>query len=77
MSKNDKDKVINARRNRNRVKKSTKSGVHSNYGGSSNNGYGKWKSNIEIIEKKVRNQKRQLSIFKCNTAAKPGSDDRD
>ena len=70
LSKSDKEKVIKARSNRNRVKKSTKSGGHYKSGGGRNNGHGKWKSNIAMPEKEGRNQKRQLSVFK--TAAKPG-----
>ena len=42
-------------------------------GGGSNNG--KWKYKIVMLEKKFRNQKRQLSVF--NTLDKPGSDDED
>ena len=39
--------------------------------GGSNNGHRKWKSKIAMLEKKVRNQKRQFLVF--NTAVKPGS----
>ena len=71
--KNEKDKVLKALSNRNEGKKSTKSvGLPNSVVGSNN---GKWKSKISMLEKKVRNQKSQLSVF--NNAAKPGSDDED
>ena len=73
LSKKDKDKVLKACSNRNGEKNSTKSEVQPNSGGGSNNR--KWKSKITILEKKVSNQKRQLSAF--NTADKPGSDDEE
>ena len=41
--------------------------------GGSNNGHVKRKFKIDMLEKKFRNQKRQLSVF--NNAAKPGSED--
>ena len=44
-------------------------------GGGRNNGHWKWKSKIEMLEKKVRNQKRQMLVF--NTVAKPGLDDEE
>ena len=72
LSNNDKDKVPKACRNINLGKKSTKLGRQSNLGVGSNNGHGKWKSKIAMIEKKFRNHKRQMSVF--NTAAKPGLD---
>ena len=43
--------------------------------GVSNNGHRKWKSKIAMLEKKVRNQKRQFLVF--NTAVKPCSDDKE
>ena len=55
-----KDKFLKARSGRNLEKKYNKSGGHSNSGGDSNNGQGEWKSNIVILEKKFRNQKRQM-----------------
>ena len=61
--KNDKDKVLKAQGNRNVGKKSTKSGVPSNSQGGGNNGYFKCKSNVAILEKKVRNKKRKMSVF--------------
>ena len=73
LSNNDKYKVLNARSNRNRGNNYTKSGGKSNSGGGRKNLHGKWKSKIAMIEKKFRNQKRQLSVF--NNAAKPGSED--
>ena len=60
LSKNEKDKVLRACSNRNGEKKSTKSGGKPNSGGGRNNGYEKWKSKIAILEKNIRNQKRQL-----------------
>ena len=72
LSNNDKYKVLKARSNRTLGKKSTKLGRQSNLGVGSNNGHGKWKSKIAMIEKKFRNHKRQMSVF--NTAAKPGLD---
>ena len=59
--------------NKNGGKKSTKSEGKSNSGGESNNVHVKWKSKIAMLEKKVTNQKRQMSVF--NTTVKPGSDD--
>ena len=44
-------------------------------GGGSNNGHGKWKSKIAMLEKKARNQKRQFLFF--NTAVKPCSYDKE
>ena len=44
-------------------------------GGGDNNGQRKCKYKIVILEKKVRNQKRQLLVF--NTADKPGSDEEE
>ena len=75
LSKNVKDKVLKERSNRNGVKESTKSVVHPNSGGGSNNVHVKWKSKITMLEKKVRNQKRHILVF--NTASKPGSDDEE
>ena len=72
-SKNDKEKVLTAGSNRNGGKNSTKSGGKSTSGGGINNG--KWKSKISMLEKKVKNQKRQLLVF--NTADKPGSNDEE
>ena len=53
--------------------KYTKSGGQPKSGGDSNNR--KWKYKIAMIEKDIRNQKRQLSVY--NTAANPGSDDEE
>ena len=44
-------------------------------GGGSNNGHGKWKYKIAILENKFSNQKMQLSVF--NTVVKPGSDNEE
>ena len=71
LSKNEKDKVLKACSNRNGGKKYNKSEGKIISGGGSNNV--KRKSKIAMIEKKVRNQKSQLSDF--NAVAKPGSDD--
>ena len=49
--------------------------MKSNSGGGSSNGHGKWRSKIVMLEKKVRNQRRQLLVF--NTAAKPGLDNEE
>ena len=75
LSNNEKEKVLKARSNRNGGKNSTKLGGQPNSGGGSNNGHGKWKSKISMLEKKVRNQKRQMLVF--STAAKPGSDNEE
>ena len=75
LSKSDKDKVLKARSGRSVGKKASKSVGHSNSMGGSNNGQGEWKSKIVMLEKKLRNQKRQFSVF--NTAAKPGLDDEE
>ena len=63
------------RSNRNVWKNSTKSGGHSSSGGGSNNGHGKWESDISMLEEKVINQKRQMSVF--NTVDKPGLEDEE
>ena len=63
------------RRNRNGGNNSTKSGGKSNSRRGSNNGHGKWKSRIYMLDKKVRNQKKQMPDF--NTAAKTGSYNED
>ena len=60
LSKSDKDKVLKARSGINGWKKSYKSGGNSKSGGVINNGQRKWKYKIAMIEKKVRNPKRQL-----------------
>ena len=75
LSKNENLKVLNMRRNRNGGNNSTKSGGKSNSGGGSNNGHGTWKSKIDMIEKKVRNHKRKLSVL--NTGDNPGSDNEE
>ena len=75
LSKNDKYKVLKACSNRNRGNNYTKSGGQSNLGGGSNNGHGKWKSKIAMLENKFINQKSQMSVF--NTSAKPGSEDEE
>ena len=69
LSKSDKDKVIKARSTRNGGKKA------SNSGRGRNNVQGKWKYKIAMLEKKVMNKKRQLSVF--TTTAKYGSDNED
>ena len=69
------DKVLKVSININGGKKSTKSGGQSNSGGGSINRHGKCKSKISMLKKKVRNQKRQLSVF--NTTAKPGSENEE
>ena len=43
--------------------------------GGSNNGHGKWESTISMLEEKVINQKRQMSVF--NTVDKPGLEDEE
>ena len=43
--------------------------------GGGNNGQGTWKSKIAMIEKKVKNQRRQLSVF--NTVDRPGPDKKE
>ena len=68
---NEKYKVLKARSNRNGGEKSTKSGGQPNSGGGGNSR--KRNSKIAILEKKISNQKRQMSDF--NTADKSGSDD--
>ena len=73
LSKSDKYQLLKAHTDTNVGKKSTKSGGHSNSGGCRNNGHSKWKYNITILDKKVMNQKRQMSVF--NTEAKPGLGD--
>ena len=75
LSKSDKDKVLKARSGRSVGKKASKSVGHSKSMGGSNNGQGEWKSKIAMLENKLRNQKRQFSVF--NTAAKPGLDDEE
>ena len=55
LRKNDKEKVLKARSNINGGKNSTKLGVKYKSGGGSNNGHGKWKSKISMLEKKVGN----------------------
>ena len=75
LSKNDKANVLKERININGGKKSTKSGEHYNSGGGCNNEQWKLKYKIAMLENKVRNQKRQLSVF--NTAVKPGLDDEE
>ena len=76
LSKNDKDKVPKACRNINLGKKSTNSVGQFDWGGGGiKNGHGEWKSKISTLEKKVRNQKRQLSVF--ITVDKPDSDDEE
>ena len=52
---------------------SIKSVGQPNSDGGGNNG--KWKSKFSMLEKKNRNQNRQLYVF--NTTAKPGSDDEE
>ena len=44
-------------------------------GGVINNVQGKWKSKIAMLEKKLKNQKSQLSVF--NAADKLGSDNEE
>ena len=68
LSKTDKDKVLRIDSGRNGGKKANKLGGRSKSEGGGNDG--KLKSKIEILEKKAKNQKRQLSAF--NTAAKYG-----
>ena len=51
LSKSDKYKVFKARSGRNGGKKAYNSGGHFKSGGGSNNGQGKWKSKIVILEK--------------------------
>ena len=75
LSKSDKDKVLKARSGINGGKKASNSGGHSKSGGGINNGQRKWKSNIAMLEKKVRNKKRHLSVI--NTAVNPGSDNEE
>ena len=75
LSKRYKDKVLKVRSGRNGGNKPTKSEEQYNSGGGSNIGQGKWESKISMLENKVRNQKRQLSVF--NTAVKPGLDDEE
>ena len=75
LSKSDKDKAVKARSGINVLRKASKSGGHYNSWGGRNNGQGKCKSNILMLEKKVRNQKRLMLVF--NTAANPGLDDDD
>ena len=71
LSKNEKDKVLKACSNRNGGKNSTKSVLQSNSEGGSNNGHRKLKSKMSLLEKKVSNHNRKLSVF--NTSDKPGS----
>ena len=58
LSKSDKDKVLKACISRNGGNTASKSVVYSKSGGGSNNGQGKWKSNIVMLENKGRNKKR-------------------
>ena len=74
LSKSEYNKELKALSGRN-VWKSTKLGGHYNSGGGRNNGKGKCKSKIEMLEKKLRNHKRQLLV--SNTAAKPSLDDEE
>ena len=67
LSKSDKGTVLKEIISKNGGKKASKSG-----GGGNN---GKCKSNIAILEKKVRNQTRQLAVF--NTVAKYVSENED
>ena len=64
LSKNDQDKVLNMHSSRNGGKNNSRSGRGGNNG--------KQKSNIAMLEKKVNNQNRLLSV--CNTMAKSGLD---
>ena len=75
LSISDKNKVLKACRGINGGKKASKSEINSKSGGGVNNGQGEWKSKITMLEKKVSNKKRHLSVF--NTAAKPGSDNEE
>ena len=71
LSESDEDKVLKAYSNINGGEKSTRSRGHSDSGGGINNGRRKWKSKIEMLEKKVRNQKKNLPVF--NNEATNGS----
>ena len=73
ISKNDKEKFLKMCNGRDVGKKASKSVRYYNSGGCRNNG--KRKSIIEKLEKKLNNQKRQLSAF--NTVDKSGSDNED
>ena len=72
LSNSDKEKVLKACIRSTGGKKASKSGEHSKSGGGRNNGQGKCKSKIKMLEKKVGNKKRQMSVL--NTADKPGSE---
>ena len=75
LSKSDKDNFLKVRKRRNVGKKASKLGGYSKSGEGSNNGQGKWKSNITMLEKKVRNQKRKFLVF--NTTDNPDSDNEE
>ena len=75
LSNSNKNKVLKAHSERNGSKKASKSGGLSRSGRGRNNGKEKWKSKILMLDKKLRNQKSQLSFF--STVAKPSSDNED
>ena len=75
LSKSNNSKVLKSCSSINGGEKSYKPGVHSKSGVGGNNGQGKWNSKIVMPKKKVNNQKRQFVVF--NTAAKPGSDNKE
>ena len=75
LNKSDKDKLLQALSDRNGGKKASKLVGYYNPGVGRNNGQGKWKSKIVMLEKKFKNHKIQLSVL--NTSAKPASDNEE